>query len=1027
MNVKNRDETMISKIKEKRNGKLGIKYKKLLDIKIPMEKNSISEFFSKTSFINKENSLTPIIKSNQINSIFGNIKTNNINILDKNKFNSSFGLKKKVNKISPNLFFIKLKENKYFSPINRNKIQGIFYSPSFSNNPQTKREKNLLDISNSRMSEQFHNISYRKYLNDSKSQNNFINVNYYDKSNSQKRFKIQKFLLNRNNSQKILFNNSFQNFNNSSKNIISNNNSISLSSIPIKEFNSKISDKEDNNTLNKFKKMHEIDLRINELLKKNNKDNEIKEKDKKINKQIYLQQIAQFYDNLPSLIMKKNIDKNLIKPKKKEKSKNFDQNFYSPLQILRGEENQKDESDKFIQNNPMIKYIFLQKVLNSLVHRVKLFGQNKDNLVINSNTITKLNEKIQDFITYGYEFIPEDFLRNKNLESPKDLIKDEEFINIIIKTKSGIENTLNKNDKEFSKINAELDVYTEPGIKIISKNLKQSSNLMNRFLELQNKKNKMLKKSRFLFKKIENNGGGKILLNKSTNYDYSKINSKNNSFSNDKSDNAYKKSKIINNINNEGNILTQLFHILYEDINNLEDDINKDKINNEERNIIKHKEKFWQRLLQKNDNNELIYYIKKKKRKIKSGEKRNKKIKNVLNTYYGIEPIENRKIKSGKKYIELQIDSDSEGDKETKAIKNIKPKRDNYSPDNKYCKNNLKKEEKNNKKINLNKKTEKVIQILKKIPETINIFDSSKENKKKEKNINKNYYFKRKKLHLKSLKRYNKSEEKEENSRNKNDENSKENKNDILKDKKKDGSYYTNLLSENILNKNKEEQKKEEENKIIIEEEKKNKENKFRKHNEKILLKMIDSEKRNKKKKIKIKDGLKVEENKEKKEADNKNENTDIKPKKETQIFFKNMKGKSLKEIEKKKIELLYKLKYDIKYKISTGEINPNQLENFEEFQEKLDKLKNRYEEYDINSYIKEMEKYFQSFRDEIENNGKKKIEEERINKYLSQFHADYYFKQFYKNLQENILCKVINYSQINHINTLNDSKDKIN
>ena len=203
-----------------------------------------------------------------------------------------------------------------------------------------------------------------------------------------------------------------------------------MSSIPIKELNPNISDNKGNEIM-QLKRMHGIDLRINELLKKNNKENELKEKDNKIKRQKYLQQLAQFYDNLPSLMMKKKLDKDLIKQNKKIKYEDFGQNFYSPIKIIKKEENQKDEFDKLIQSNPIIKYIFLQKILNSLVHRVNLFGENNDNLVINSNTITKLNEEIQDFITYGYEFIPEDFLKNKNIESPKDLIKDEEFIKII--------------------------------------------------------------------------------------------------------------------------------------------------------------------------------------------------------------------------------------------------------------------------------------------------------------------------------------------------------------------------------------------------------------------------------------------------------------------------------------------------------------------------------------------------------------------------------------------------------------------
>ena len=136
------------------------------------------------------------------------------------------------------------------------------------------------------------------------------------------------------------------------------------------------------------------------------------------------------------------------------------------------------------------------------------------------------------------------------------------------------------------------------------------------------------------------------------------------------------------------------------------------------------------------------------------------------------------------------------------------------------------------------------------------------------------------------------------------------------------------------------------------------------------------------------------------------------------------MKGKSLEDIEKKKIELLYKFKHDIKYKISTGGISSNGMENFEEFQEKINKLKNKHKDYDINDYIKVMEQYFQSFKEEMENNELKKIEEDRINKYLRQYHEDYNTKIFYKDIQDKILCKVVNYSQINHINSLNQSQD---
>ena len=254
-----------------------------------------------------------------------------------------------------------------------------------------------------------------------------------------------------------------------------------------------------------------------------------------------------------------------------------------------------------------------------------------------------------------------------------------------------------------------------------------------------------------------------------------------------------------------------------------------------------------------------------------------------------------------------------------------------------------------NKNKNLNKITEKATHILENIPETNDLFDSKME--KKEKSVNK-YYFKRKKPHIKSLKRYNKRKKEKENSKDKTIENSKENGNDTSKDEKNDDSYYTNLHLEDIINKNKEKKGKEEEDKKTKEEEeKKNKESVLlnsksseeyllqhqkyihAQNNNKLLSNIIDFENENKNKKNtnNIKDDFKVEELEEKKEEDNKNKIRVKGPKKESKIYFKNMKGKSLEDIEKKKIELLYRFKHDIKYKISTGGVHSNEMENFEE------------------------------------------------------------------------------------------------
>ena len=153
--------------------------------------------------------------------------------------------------------------------------------------------------------------------------------------------------------------------------------------------------------------------------------------------------------------------------------------------------------------------------------------------------------------------------------------------------------------------------------------------------------------------------------------------------------------------------------------------------------------------------------------------------------------------------------------------------------------------------------------------------------------------------------------------------------------------------------------------------------------------------------------------------------NIDIKPKKEEKKLFEDIKAKSLKEIEKKKTELLYQFKYDIKYKIFTGEMNAGDMDSFEEFKKKINNLKNNQED-DVDKYVAKIQNYFQGFKEEMADIEKNKLNENRINQYLKKFKEEYSIKNLYKDIQEKKLIKVANYSQINHINTLNDSKNNL-
>ena len=1034
MNVVHKKENLIYSYKDQ----LEIKYKKLHDINTPIVKNKISKILKK-SFRIKEKDKTPLLKLNKSNSVLNYNRTNIINLFDNNKMNNS-------NEFNNNILHNISKEKEYLNHINRNKKREIIQSPSFSCLPNALREKILFkNRNNKRYDGQLGDMSKNKdifNLNKSSSTKNYLNIRH-------------KILFHRNNSQKNIFNDkSFQSFYKTSKNIFNKNNFIN--SISIKELSPNISEKDkDFNT--RYIRMHGIDLKLKELLEKYNKgeeekNNEKKEKDKKIKKLISK---AQFYDNLPSLIQKKNEDKYWRKPCKKTVLNDFGQSYFSTVKIMGGEEKRKKKIDKIIQKYPIIKYLFLQKILNSLVHKIKLFGKKQDNLLISSNTLSKLNEEIKDFITYGYEYIPENILYNKIKESPKDLLVDDEFIQVILNTKTSIDNTLNNESKDLSNFKLDLGFITNSGVRLDSKNLNKKGsykNIMERFLEMQINKDSLPKKSRFLYKKINinkinnntNNNSNNKKLNKNTISIDNKIKSNNNINNkveksenvnintNTKTNNYINNNKSNSNNNKNKNMLNQIFNILYDNIDDLDDIIKKDKKNIEKNNKIKYIEIFWRKLLKIKDNNQIL--IIKKRRRIKSSE-RNKSInRNKLYYKYQFETVEKRKIKSGKKYIEIELSNNTEYEVEDFSKNILKPKK----PYNVYYKdydqiNYMKKS-----KTNIFKKTEMKSKKLENIPEKSDLYDSiNKENKKKEKSITyKNDIKIKRRPRIKPKKKLKRKKERKDSE---NSDSSKE---------ENDDSLYTSFNLEDVVQEENKEKKKYVKKIKIEENSKKENKNSFKdylleyqkqidlKNDNQIISNLIDTEnqKKNQEKEKKMMRILSSTQEKEKQDEDkyenkydNKYDKMKIIARNNQKKFFNDIKGKSFEDIEKKKLELLYKIKHDIKYKVAKGNINSIELENFELFQDKINDLKERYEEDDINDYIKNMEVYFQSFQDEIEKKEKKKYDEDRINKYLRQFYSDYNIKTFYKDIQRNILCKVINFSQINHINTLNDNNDKSN
>ena len=97
-----------------------------------------------------------------------------------------------------------------------------------------------------------------------------------------------------------------------------------------------------------------------------------------------------------------------------------------------------------------------------------------------------------------------------------------------------------------------------------------------------------------------------------------------------------------------------------------------------------------------------------------------------------------------------------------------------------------------------------------------------------------------------------------------------------------------------------------------------------------------------------------------------------IQKKKSRKSSFNDINVDSLQDIEKKKLEILYKLKNDIQNQINRGEIHFNEMENFNEFQKKINDLKNGLEVFDKKAYLKQLEDSFSSFEELMSKNKKK-------------------------------------------------------
>ena len=144
-------------------------------------------------------------------------------------------------------------------------------------------------------------------------------------------------------------------------------------------------------------------------------------------------------------------------------------------------------------------------------------------------------------------------------------------------------------------------------------------------------------------------------------------------------------------------------------------------------------------------------------------------------------------------------------------------------------------------------------------------------------------------------------------------------------------------------------------------------------------------------------------------------------PKFKKKKYFGDIKFLNMKEVEKKKLEVLYKIKNDLDFKVMKGYINVSDYDIYDKLKARLSKL---IDKYNIQEYITNIEDCFDEFQEEIYKVEQRRRNEQRINAFIKDLTNQIDFNTIKKNVQEKKLCNVINYDSINRINVLNNIEE---
>ena len=138
--------------------------------------------------------------------------------------------------------------------------------------------------------------------------------------------------------------------------------------------------------------------------------------------------------------------------------------------------------------------------------------------------------------------------------------------------------------------------------------------------------------------------------------------------------------------------------------------------------------------------------------------------------------------------------------------------------------------------------------------------------------------------------------------------------------------------------------------------------------------------------------------------------------------YFIGINKDSIKELEKKKEEILRAIKNNVNLKILKGEIRYSDMDNFLKFEKRMNAY--NINQIDNKKLLKLFEQEFISFNEELEIITQKRKEERRINNFIDDMKFDIDNNNYIRNIQKKLFCNVFDFNEKYNINILNPKND---